>query len=140
MEYEPAGSAEKPGRPLVGVLILTLVAFLLGLAAMAWVLAHWERGARFLGIVPAAQQQPAPAITPAITVQREPPPIPQTAPSDGQVPATDPELIRRVNVMEQRLAALDLQSRAAVGNAGRAEALLVAFAARRAHGRGVQLG
>jgi hypothetical protein len=140
MDYEPAGSAVKPGRPMVGALILALIAFALGIAAMGWVLAHWERGARFLGIVPAPQQQQAPAITPAITVQRDPAPAPQAAPQDGQVPATDPELIRRLNLMEQRLAALDLQSRAAVGNAGRAEALLVAFAARRALDRGVQLG
>jgi hypothetical protein len=125
---------------MVGALILALIAFLLGLAAMGWVLAHWERGARWLGVVPAPQQQEAPAITPAITVQREAPAPPQAAPQDGQVPASDPELIRRVNLMEQRLAALDLQSRAAVGNAGRAEALLVAFAARRALDRGVQLG
>jgi hypothetical protein len=140
MDYEPAASAVKPGRPMVGALILALIAFILGLAAMGWVLAHWERGARWLGVAPAVQEQPAPAISPAITVQRETPPPPQAAPQDGQVPATDPELIRRVNLMEQRLAALDLQSRAAVGNAGRAEALLVAFAARRALDRGVQLG
>lgn len=140
MDYEPAGSAVKPGRPLVGALVLALFAFALGLVAMGWVLAHWERGARWLGIAPAGQQQPAPAITPAITVQRDPAPLPQAAPQDGQATATDPELIRRVNLMEQRLAALDLQSRAAVGNAGRAEALLVAFAARRALDRGVQLG
>jgi hypothetical protein len=38
------------------------------------------------------------------------------------------------------LAELDLQSRAAVGNADRAEGLLVAFAARRALDRGVALG
>jgi hypothetical protein len=139
MDYEPAGSAVKPGRPMVGALILALIAFALGLAAMGWVLAHWERGARFLGIVHAPQEQQAPAITPAITVQRDPAPAPQAAPQDGQA-ASDPELIRRVNLMEQRLAALDLQSRAAVGNAGRAEALLVAFAARRALDRGVQLG
>jgi hypothetical protein len=52
----------------------------------------------------------------------------------------DPEITRRVNVLEERLAQLDLQSRAAVGNADRAEGLLVAFAARRALDRGVQLG
>jgi hypothetical protein len=38
------------------------------------------------------------------------------------------------------MAQLDVQSRSAAGNAGRAEALLVAFAARRALDRGVSLG
>jgi hypothetical protein len=45
-----------------------------------------------------------------------------------------------VNRLEERLAELDAQSRAAVGNADRAEGLLVAFAARRALDRGVALG
>jgi hypothetical protein len=139
MDYEPVGSALRPSRPLVRALVLALIAFAAGLAAMAWLLAHWGPGARFLGVVPAPPpQQQAPA--PAVTVQPEPAPPPQIAPSDSQGPASDPELIRRVNLMEQRLATLDLQSRTAVGNAGRAEALLVAFAARRALERGVQLG
>jgi hypothetical protein len=38
------------------------------------------------------------------------------------------------------MAQLDVQSRSAAGNAGRAEALLVAFAARRALDRGISLG
>src|SRR5207245_2367336 len=107
-------------RPLVAALVLALIAFLAGLAMMAWLLAHWHGGARYLGVVPPpppAQQAPAPVMT----VQPEPAPAPQPAPADTQAPATDPELVRRVNLMEQRLATLDLQSRAAVGNAGRAE-------------------
>lgn len=138
MEYEPATGAMKMRRPLVAASILALIAFLVGLALMAWLLAHWQTGARFLGVVPApppAQQAPAPVVS----VQPEPAPPPQAAPVDTPS-ASDPELVRRVNLMEQRLAALDVQSRAAVGNAGRAEALLIAFAARRALDRGVQLG
>jgi hypothetical protein len=52
----------------------------------------------------------------------------------------DPETTRRVNQLEQRVAEIDSQSRAAAGNADRAEGLLVAFAARRALDRGVALG
>ena len=139
MEYEPATGAVKTRRPLVAAAILALVAFLAGLALMAWLLSHWQTGARFLGVVPTpppAQQAPPPVVS----VQTEPAAPPQAAPADTQPAAADPELVRRVNLMEQRLAALDVQSRAAVGNAGRAEALLVAFAARRALDRGVQLG
>ncbi len=46
----------------------------------------------------------------------------------------------RVAAMEQRLTRLDLQSQAAAGNAARAEALLIAFASRRAIERGAPLG
>ena len=52
----------------------------------------------------------------------------------------DPEIARRVAALEQRLGQVDTHSRAAVGNADRAEGLLVAFAARRALDRGVALG
>jgi hypothetical protein len=49
-------------------------------------------------------------------------------------------LDQRIAAMEQRLARLDLQAQAAAGNAGRAEGLLIAFAARRAIERGARLG
>lgn len=49
-------------------------------------------------------------------------------------------LDQRVAEMEQRLARLDVQAAAAAGNAGRAEALLIVFASRRAIERGVPLG
>ncbi|MGB3752286.1 MAG: mitofilin family membrane protein [Parerythrobacter sp.] len=49
-------------------------------------------------------------------------------------------LEQRLDAAEQRLARLDLQAQAASGNAGRAEGLLVAFAARRTLERGEQLG
>ncbi len=46
----------------------------------------------------------------------------------------------KVSVLEQRLAELNQQANAAAGQAGRAEALLVAFAARRSIERGQPLG
>lgn len=47
---------------------------------------------------------------------------------------------QRLAAAEQRLARLDLQAQAAAGNAARAEALLIAFATRRAVARGAELG
>ncbi|MGI8943808.1 MAG: hypothetical protein ACR2FJ_06180 [Qipengyuania sp.] len=47
---------------------------------------------------------------------------------------------QRLAAAEQRLARLDLQAQAAAGNAARAEALLIAFAIRRALERGAELG
>jgi hypothetical protein len=140
------GDVMAPGdRPRVRAGVLALLAaccFLLGLAAMAWLITHWESGARMLGFMPAQEQ----------VVQRPPPPAPvqpqPAAPAVAAPPSAtqperviiDPEVSRRVAALEQRVDQIDLQSRSAVGNADRAEGLLVAFAARRALDRGVGLG
>ena len=139
MEHEPGVTAAKPKRPLLALILVPLAAFLLGIAAMGWLLTRWEPGARWLGIAP----EPAPAVQaappPQVTVEREPEPAPP-APAGAERLVIDPEMTRRVNRLEEQLAQLDAQSRAAVGNADRAEGLLVAFAARRALDRGVALG
>lgn len=141
MDADPANSGVRPTRPLLPLLIMPLVAFIAGLAAMGWLLTRWETGARFLGVAP----QPAPAVQsappPTVTVEREPTaPAATAAPGEPERLVIDPEMTRRVNRIEEQLAQLDMQSRAAVGNADRAEGLLVAFAARRALDRGVTLG
>lgn len=139
IDHEPADSAARPRRPLGPLLLIPLAAFLAGLAAMGWLLSSWDGGARILGIAAEAPAQEAPP--PAVTVEEEPEPqAPAANPADAQTVVIDPEITRRVNRLEERLAQLDLQSRAAVGNADRAEGLLVAFAARRALDRGVALG
>jgi hypothetical protein len=140
MDYEPGRVTAKPKRPLWALLALPLVAFLAGLAAMGWLLSNWSTGAAFLGIVP---EPPPAAVEPApqpMSMEREPIATPAAEPQAGERLVIDPETTRRVNRLEERLALLDLQSRAAVGNADRAEGLLVAFAARRAIDRGVALG
>jgi hypothetical protein len=141
MDYEPARVTAKPKRPLLALLALALVAFLAGLAAMGWLLARSGTAAAFLGV---AAPAPATAETApqAMTVEREPEPQlePPAEASPGERLVIDPETTRRVNRLEERLALLDLQARTAVGNADRAEGLLVAFAARRALDRGVALG
>ncbi|HEY0148060.1 MAG TPA: hypothetical protein VGB70_03575 [Allosphingosinicella sp.] len=141
MEYGPGETAAaKRKKPLWALLILPLIAFLLGIAAMGWLLSRWDRGAEWLGIAPSAQPTMAAAApVPQVQVERAPAPVLAPAP-DGARLVIDPEMTRRVNMLEERLAQLDLQSRAAVGNADRAEGLLVAFAARRALDRGVALG
>jgi hypothetical protein len=137
MDYEPAESAVKARRPLLPLLIIPLVAFIAGIAAMAWLLSSWNGAATFLGVAPEppAAAQPAPALA----VETEPA-AEDHVPAETQRLVIDPEMTRRVNMLEERLAELDVQSREAVGNADRAEGLLVAFAARRALDRGVALG
>lgn len=126
-------------RSWLSVLALPLIAFLAGLAAMGWLLANWGTAAAFIGV------RPPPAAQPVQAVAAAPAPVPAMAPAPAPGAETqrlvlDPETTRRVNQLEQRVAEIDNQSRAAAGNADRAEGLLVAFAARRALDRGVPLG
>jgi hypothetical protein len=143
IDYEPpAESPARPKRMLLPPMLILVLAFIAGLAAMGWLLSRWERGAAMLGIAPpAAEQAPAAAEpAPKVTVEREPAPETETGAAEPERLVIDPEITRRVNRVEQRLAELDVQSREAVGNADRAEGLLVAFAARRALDSGVSLG
>lgn len=106
-------------------LLVGLVLILAGAAAAVWALAHYEPAARFLGIV-----QPAPATPKPVALAA--PPVPQRAagpPSNGQIVE-----------LQARLARVENATQRAEGFAGRADALVVAFAARRAIDRGVALG
>ena len=141
-DYDPVDvyGAQARRRMWLRALILPGVAFLLGLGAMGYILGHWDAGARALGVAPApppAEPAAPPLPGPAPVVQA---PVLQPPPASDAAQPADSELARRVAALEQRIGSVDTQSRAAVGNADRAEGLLVAFAARRALDRGVALG
>ena len=143
MEYQ-GESAGQRRRSLVSILFVPLLAFVAGLALMGWVVTRSGTADRWFGLIRAADA-PQPAPQQAVTVQKEAPPAPAEAPPPQPQAGTagtagDLELLRRVNRVEERVSQLDLQARAAVGNADRAESLLVAFAARRALDRGLGLG
>ena len=141
IENSAAERGARPKRGLGSLIALPLIAFLLGLAAMGWLLARWDGAAARLGVRSEAAAPLAEAPPLAVTMTEEP--IPQAGlPPEQQTQrlVIDPETTRRVNRLEERIAQVDNQSRAAVGNADRAEGLLVAFAARRAIDRGVSLG
>jgi hypothetical protein len=125
----------KPARPLRTALIIALLAFLIGLALMAWALTRWEPMKRFVaGNEPApvaTANRPLVAASPSAMMAAEAPPA-----SIGQATAID----SRIADLEGRMARIDLRAAAAAGNAERAEGLLIAFAARRALDRGVALG
>ena len=140
MDYEADEGTVGQRRSLLSLLLLPLLAFLLGLAAMAWLITRSGSAAGLLGLAPEQAVQPA-APTPTVAVETAPEPAPAAkAPQEPERLLIDPETTRRVNRLEERIAQIDNQSRAAVGNADRAEGLLVAFAARRALDRGVALG
>jgi hypothetical protein len=143
-DYDPVETyAGPPRRSWWRPLLLPGIAFLLGITAMGYLLGNWDGAARALGIAPAAEPAAlAPVAAPAPVAQA---PLPQLPPVTltGEEPeriAIDPEIARRVAALEQRIGTVDVQSRNAVGNADRAEGLLLAFAARRALDRGVGLG
>jgi hypothetical protein len=107
--------------------LLLLVA---GAALATWGLSRWDGGARFFGVAP---RPPLQVVTPpAVPLSK-----PQPSPSVQSLGAADAS---RIATLETRLANLENTARAAVGSAGRADAMLVAFAARRAIDRGVALG
>ena len=111
-------------------LLIGLVLIIAGAAAATWGLAHYQPAARFLGIVPPA---PAP-LTPKPVVMN-----PQAVASQRQAATAQPR-DPRVADLEARLTRVEIATQQAKGSAGRADALVVAFAARRAIDRGVALG
>lgn len=122
VSYQPQG-----GSWVARMAWLTLF-LILGMALAIWALSRWPSGAAFFGVAPAQPgtlpQQPA-----AIVATPVPTPA---APSEADV--------QRIAALEARLGRIEGQTQAAAGSAGRADALLVAFAARRAIDRGVALG
>ena len=105
-------------------LLIGLVLVIAGAAAATWALARYAPAAEFLGVVkPEARPSPQRMVAP-ITVEQAAPPV------------ADP----RISTLEARLARVENATQQAQGSAGRADALVVAFAARRAIDRGVALG
>ena len=109
-------------------LLIALTLIIVGAAAAVWGVAHEPRAARLLGVAPA----PQPVMLPPKPIVTNPPPAaaqPSSADEDSRIAA-----------LEQRLSQVENATQRAEGFAGRADALVVAFAARRAIDRGVALG
>jgi len=124
---DDAGDPSEPRKGgLLRWLIVIVIAFVAGSIAMGWLLTHWDKAATYLGRPAAPQPLAAPAPVPA--------PRPLVTPQDAA------QLDARVADLEARIGQIDVRAQAAVGNADRAEGLLVAFAARRALDRGIPLG
>jgi hypothetical protein len=106
-------------------LLLALALMLAGAAGAAWALARFDGAARFLGVQP---RQDTVKTAPRVLAE----PREQT-----QDVAPDSEEFEQI---EDRLERVETTTQRVEGSAGRADALLVAFAARRAVDRGVALG
>lgn len=110
-------------------LLVALVLLLAGAGAITWAMARYPPVARLLGV---AASNPAPLARPAFAEQERPAAALSPAPASGSDP--------RIAALEARIGRVEATTQSAVGSAGRADALLVAFAARRAVERGVALG
>ena len=117
-------TTSRRGLSVSSWLLLLLATLLAGAAAAVWTLSRHQGVARFLGVTSQAT-----AVTP-VTFQPAPP-----APAGQALDGSE-----RLAEAEARLARLESATRQAAGSAGRADALLIAFAARRAVDRGVALG
>lgn len=110
-------------------LLIALTLVIAGAAGATWALARYDRAAQLLGVAKSAPAAPATDRRAAFQV---PPAVPAAVPAAA---AAD-----RIAELEARLARVENASRRAEGSAGRADALVIAFAARRAIDRGVPLG
>lgn len=112
-------------------LLIGLTLIIVGAAATVWALAHYQSAAHFLGVAPT---QPT-----VVTPQRIAAP-PEASPTTAEAAAQDQAVEARIAGLEARLGSVENASRRAEGSAGRTDALVVAFATRRAIDRGVSLG
>jgi hypothetical protein len=121
------GTGNRTGLSWSARLLIGLALIVVGAIASIWVLAHYQTAAKFLGVIPAA---PAASSQPLVAQ----PPAPAQATASPAAPSSG------LAQIEARLARVENATQRAEGFAGRADALVVAFAARRAIDRGVALG
>lgn len=119
------------------IIACSLLAFLLGLGAMAWVMTNWDRipfgAATDPALLSGAENASGMDSNGANVTDA-------TAPATQRIASTPEQMEDRVLTLEQRITRVSLAAAAASGHANRAEAMLVAFAARRALDAGQPLG
>jgi hypothetical protein len=119
-----SNGAKRHARGWTATLAWVLLLLLAGAALAIWGLTQWDSAARFIGVAPRSSSPVA---------------VRTMAPA-AQAAIPDSATAARVSELENRLRAVETTSRRAAGSVGRADALLVAFASRRAIDRGVPLG
>ena len=138
-EDMPFAVDRKPRWGLRTALLMALLAFAAGIGLTALLVSqyrHWLPASARAMIDP-----PAPTAAPPAPSFVPPPEAGTSAAFDTEtLGARQTALAAQLATLEARTAAIDVSAQAAAGNAVRAEALLVAFATRRAIDRGLGLG
>lgn len=119
----------RPTGNWTAMLAWIILLILVGAALAVWGLSRWDAGARFLGVTP----EPVPTL--ALQPMRPALPPPPAVAGVADAAAAD-----RLAMLEARLRNVENITQRNAGSVGRADALLVAFASRRAIDRGVPLG
>ena len=117
-------TTNRPSTSWSARLAWALLLLLAGAGLAVWGLSQWDAGARFLGVTPAAPPAAAPRLV--------------AVPRAVALPA--PAAAEQIAALEARVDLIERQTQLVQGSAGRADALVIAFAARRAVDRGVALG
>jgi hypothetical protein len=130
---------ERRSRTWLWVLIGLLVAFAGGMAAMGYAVTHDAHTAGWLHLESIEQAQAEKAMATHVVVQQAQQRIARQAAVAPPTPS-QAQMADRVATLEDKVDDIQAQATEATGDASRAEGLLVAFAARRALDRGVELG
>jgi len=138
MEREFDLYEERRPRTWLWILLL-LIAFIGGAAAMGYAVVRDAQVARLLHLVPAEQAKAEVQLARRAAAIPAPQPA-TTAPPPGGQPGVEAAMDVRLSTLEEKVDDIEEQAREATGDASRAEGLLVTFAARRALDRGVELG
>ncbi|RJT22618.1 hypothetical protein D5I55_12370 [Chakrabartia godavariana] len=129
MEENLSPSPPARSSSVKGLVIFALVCFVIGVAAMGWLVAEWTPARNLLFGAPQAHPSRSAPL----------PPRALEAPAPPQADAeASPEA--HMAKIEEKLAQIDQQADSASNDAARAERMMIAFAARRAIERGAALG
>ena len=121
----------RPSRPIMPILLLLLAALIVGMGGMAWLVHRYDKVANVIKPTPAVVAAPATSgrNTPLVNI----------------APAPAPDVVenivdQRIEQIEDKVEDINQRATSATIDAHRAEALLIAFAARRAIDHGAPLG
>lgn len=129
----PSGPMPPPARTRLTI-ALVLLAFIIAVGGTAWIMTHWQGSG--LKINQAVTGQP----DFQNGVEAASGPVGDGAAPSLSGPATPDALEKRMLDLEQRLMRVSVAAQSASGYANRAEAIMVAFAARRSLDAGQPLG
>ncbi len=147
-DYEKIQTAPNNGIKFRTIAIFTLIAFIGGSVAAGWAITKYDLFqsndiADNNGIM---SNEPLNIDSKAITVAPAPQPTANNAVAVNQIrnnstrQLDDSSMKQRVDSLDDRISRINVQAQQASGNANRTEAMLIAFAARRAIDSGSSLG